>query len=255
MATWSALTKELDAWATAEREATLWWRDDDATQPTPALERLLDIAGANSVPVCLAVIPNDAQPGLEALAGSNANVAIVVHGVTHENFAAPGEKKCELVEERPLQMMGRQLAQGLETLVALAGDITLPVLVPPWNRIAGTLIPLLPAHGFQGLSTYGERRSSAPTPGLFQVNCHVDPIDWRGGRNFVGTEEALEILIGHLARRRLGVADAGEPTGLLTHHAIWAQEGFAFLEKVFDRTQHHPAVRWLRPHEVFGLVP
>ena len=131
MATWSALTKELDAWATAEREATLWWRDDDATQPTPALERLLDIAGANSVPVCLAVIPNDAQPGLEALAGSNANVAIVVHGVTHENFAAPGEKKCELVEERPLQMMGRQLAQGLETLVALAGDITLPVLVPP----------------------------------------------------------------------------------------------------------------------------
>ena len=254
MATWSALDHELDAWSTAGREATLWWRDDDATHVTPALEHLLDIATTHRVPICLAVIPADVDPGLRTLVDLHADVTIAVHGIAHENLAKPGEKKCELVEGRPPQVLASRLLQGLETLAALAGDRAIPIVVPPWNRIAESLLPLLTAHGFRGISTYGDRRSISPSQGLLQVNCHVDPIEWRGDRHFIGSESTLDMLIGHLARRRLGHADPDEPTGLLTHHAVWTDEAFAFLAEVFVRTRQHPAIRWQTAHEVFGLM-
>ena len=38
---WSRLQAELDAWAEASIEATLWWRDDDAFDDTSALRTLL----------------------------------------------------------------------------------------------------------------------------------------------------------------------------------------------------------------------
>ena len=254
MATWSALEEELNAWSAVGREAALWWRDDDATHVTPALERLLNIATSNHVPLCLAVIPADAHSGLKSLLDVHADVTIAVHGITHENFAKPGEKKCELTDGRPPQALAGRLHQGLESLVALAGDRTIPIVVPPWNRIAESLLPLLPAHGFRGISTYGDRRTEEPSQGLVQVNCHVDPIDWRGGRHFVGSENALAMMIGHLTRRRLGNADPHEPTGLLTHHAVWTEEAFTFLTEVFVRTQGHPAIRWRTAREVFGLM-
>ena len=254
MATWSDLDGELEAWSAAGREATLWWRDDDATHVTPALERLLNIATTNHVPICLAVIPANAHPGLGDLLDLHADVTIAVHGIAHENLAEPGEKKCELVEGRPPQALAGRLLQGLETLVALAGNRTIPIVVPPWNRIAESLLPLLPTHGFRGISTYGDRRSNAPSQGLVQVNCHVDPIDWRGDRDFVGSQNTLDMLIRHLTRRRLGNADPNEPTGLLTHHAIWTDEAFDFLTEVFVRTQRHPAIRWRTARDVFGLM-
>ena len=52
-----ALDRELDAWAAAGRVAEAWWRDDDATAPTPALARLLEARRAAGAPVALAVIP------------------------------------------------------------------------------------------------------------------------------------------------------------------------------------------------------
>ena len=58
---WRDLTWELDAWATAGQTATLWWRDDDATRPTPALARLRQLAQDNGIPVALAVVPAGAQ--------------------------------------------------------------------------------------------------------------------------------------------------------------------------------------------------
>ena len=68
-ADWPGLSAELDAWAAAGRTATFWWRDDDATAPTPELGRLLRLAGAHGAPLALAVIPAEAGPALaEALA-------------------------------------------------------------------------------------------------------------------------------------------------------------------------------------------
>ena len=255
MGTWSALTDELDAWSVAGMTATMWWRDDDATCPTPALARLLDAAATHGVPLCLAAIPNLVREELLTLLERDVNVVVAVHGVSHKNFAAAGEKKCEFVESRSPHAMADELVEGREKLIAVAGRRTVPVLVPPWNRVSRALVPLLPGLGFRGLSTYGDRGARAPTPGLRQVNCHIDPIDWRGSRDFIGVAGALEQLIGHLARRRLGNADPAEPTGLLTHHAVWSDAAFAFLQELLVRTGKHPAARWLTPQAAFGLEP
>ena len=82
-ADWTDLAIELDHWTAAGRQASFWWRDDDAVAWTPALERLL--ARAEGLPVALAVIPGEAEPALgEALAEFD-GVRALQHGWRHEN--------------------------------------------------------------------------------------------------------------------------------------------------------------------------
>ena len=44
------------------------------------------------------------------------------------------------------------------------------------------------------------RRRAQPVSGLLQVNTHVDLIDWKGGRGFVGEDAALAALVQALVR-------------------------------------------------------
>jgi hypothetical protein len=107
----------------------------------------------------------------------------------------------------------------------------LPVLVPPWNRIAQKLVPTLSEIGFAGLSTFGPRRRARPAPRLVQVNTHLDLIDWKGGRVFPGERIVLEQLVRalHLC------ADAEEPLGVLSHHLAMDGAAWDFLEKLWHR--------------------
>ena len=88
--------------------------------------------------------------------------------------------------------------------------------------------------------------------GLVQVNTHVDIIDWKGTRGFVGEVSALGQATRHLVARREGAADAGEPVGWLTHHAVHDEAAWAFLAKLFEMTQAIPGVRWRTVQELFG---
>ena len=77
MSTWRELEQELEAWARSGRRATFWWRDDDAVEPSPALDRLLELAASGRAPLALAVIPARASSGLAAqLAGAGERVAV-----------------------------------------------------------------------------------------------------------------------------------------------------------------------------------
>ena len=151
---WSDLTDELDAWRAEGRIATLWWRDDDAAAPAPALDRLAGLAGEHGVTVGLAVIPALAQPSLAPWL-EPVRAEVLQHGWAHRSHAAAGEKKSELGRHRAPGVMAAELARGLERLRELVGARCLPVLVPPWNRIDPDLIPALPDAGFRGLSVYG----------------------------------------------------------------------------------------------------
>jgi len=250
MDAWNALAAELDAWTAAGRPATLWWRDDDAGAASPALARLLALARA--APLAIAAIPAEAGPGLAAAIEPGARVRVLQHGYAHRNHAAPGAKKCELGAGRARGEVLDELARGGERLRSLLPAAHLPVLVPPWNRIDPTLLAALPACGLRGLSTFGPRPAAA-APGLAQVNTHCDPIDWRGSRGFVGEARALGALVDHLAARRLGGADAGEPTGLLTHHRELDEDGWRFVERLLAHTRSHSAARWLDALDVFEL--
>ena len=245
---WSDLHDELDVWHGEGRIATLWWRDDDATAPVPALDRLARLAREHEVTVGLAVIPALAEPSLAPWLES-VRAEFLQHGWAHRNHAAQGEKNIELGRHRAPGVVAAELADGFGKLRELAGARFLPVLVPPWNRIDPALIPELPRVGFRALSTYGPRLSPMPVPRVGQTNCHVDVVDWRGGRGFVGRDRALAAVVAHLAARRERSADSGEPTGLLTHHAVHEECTWTFVARFVERTRSHPAVRWLAPGE------
>ena len=245
---WSDLARELDAWHGEGRIASMWWRDDDAAAPGPALDRLAGIAREHTVTVGLAVIPALASGALAAWIES-ARVEVLQHGWAHRNHATDGEKKSELGRHRAADVVMAELSRGRETLRGLARSRTLPVLVPPWNRIDPALIPALPPAGFRGLSTFGPRPAARPAPGLGQTNCHVDVVDWRGGRGFVGCGRAVAAVVAHLAARRARTVDPAEPTGLLTHHAVHEEPTWTFIARLIEQTRHHPAARWLAPGE------
>ena len=245
---WSDLTDELDAWQAEGRTASLWWRDDDAVAPGPALDRLAALAHEHGVTVGLAVIPALAEPALAPWLGS-ARAEVLQHGWAHRSHASPGEKKTELGGRRAPDDVMAELTRGFRRLGEIAGSRLRPVLVPPWNRIDPGLIPSLPHAGFCGLSTYGPRAGAEPAPGLRQANCHVDVVDWRGGRGFVGCGRALASVIAHLAARRARSVDPAEPTGLLTHHAVHEESTWTFVARFLECTLRHPAARWLAPGE------
>lgn len=244
---WAALTAELDRWRAAGRVATFWWRDDDARSTGPALDRLLALRHTAGVPLALAVVPWGADRALaESLAGE-ADIAVLQHGWAHTNIAHPGDRKIELGTTRPAAHIAAELAMGLDALAGWPGFA--PVLVPPWNRIAPVLVPLLPELHFTGLSTAKPRARLHPVRGLVQSNIHVDPIDW-STRAFAGEARALAAATAHLAARRLGTVDADEPTGLLTHHLVQDEASWSFVARFLAATAAQGA-RWLSANDVF----
>jgi hypothetical protein len=97
------------------------------------------------------------------------------------------------------------------------------------------------------------RSASAPAAGVIEANIHVDLVDWKGSRGFVGEDVALGGLVQHLRARRLRAVRTDEPTGILTHHLIQDEATDAFLDRLTTVSVAHPAVRWLDAGEIFAL--
>ena len=242
---WDELADELGRWRAARRCATLWCRDDDAFECTPALDRLVSLSEARNVPVALAVIPTLAAEALAAWLEGRTSVSVVVHGYAHISHAPADEKRAEFGAHRAVEEMLAEVRLGLQRIEGLFGRRSRPVFVPPWNRLSDALRDRLPSAGFGGLSTYQSRHAAVPTTGLRQTNCHVDVIDWKVTRGFVGETTALGLLTHHLRSRRLNVVDADEPTGVLTHHKDHDEACWSFLEKLWDFTADSGAATWL----------
>jgi len=249
MADWRDLDDELDAWRSDGRIASFWWRDDDAVRPTEALERLLEIAAKTETPVALAVIPRDATNSLAELVSRHPLASVLQHGWSHENHAPPSEREEEFGPHRPLPVMLGQLSTGWRRLADFPRAF--PVFVAPWNRIDPHVRPYLPAAGLTGVSTLGPRKAAEPWPGIRCVNVHVDIIDWRGTRGFMGAGFVLDQVMSHLRARRVGEADASEPTGLMTHHCFHDEACWGFIEEFVSRTRAQPAVDWLSAKRAF----
>ena len=78
-ADWASLAAELDAWLAEDRQASLWWRDDDAGPVGGNLRRLVDLAGEGDYPLALAVVPAIVESALVSLL-EGAPVAVLQHG-------------------------------------------------------------------------------------------------------------------------------------------------------------------------------
>ncbi|MCO5062855.1 MAG: polysaccharide deacetylase family protein [Rhizobiaceae bacterium] len=233
-AIWRPLVDELERRA---RPARFWLRDDDAIEPTPALERLLTFCERTHVPLVLAVIP---QPTGQALADrleTTRNASVAVHGWAHRNHAGASEKKQELGPHRPRAEVLGELREGLLKLKTLHGPRALPMLVPPWNRIDSNLLPHLAHIGFEALSAFGPAK---PAP-IRTINSNVDLIDWHGTR---GCREYSLLVDAIVAQLRLQ-----EPVGILGHHLVHDEATWQFLEKLFEVTRPF-GVEWLRGEDL-----
>jgi hypothetical protein len=250
-ANWADLEAELDQWASGNAVATFWWRDDDAATWTDALARLLVLAG--ETPLALAVIPAEAEPALARGLASFPQASVLQHGWAHRNHAAGGRKKTEFGADRPLDQRRLELAQGHARIHDIFSAQALPVLVPPWNRIAPDLLPHLAAIGFSGLSTMNPRPSAFAAPGVRMINTHVDLIDWGAGRGFVGAGPALALVLRHLRQRRMRQVDDAEPTGILTHHLVQDDAANGFLARLLRLVASHSATRFVAAPQIFGV--
>lgn len=252
MSVWECLSAELDAWSAAGKVAEFWWRDDDATDATPALDRLLAVRRRLGIPLALAVIPANARPMLAASLRNEDAVDVLQHGFAHVNHRPDGEKKAELRADRELWDIARDLADGRGCMIRIFGDDGWQgVMVPPWNRIDPEIAGLLPGLGYHGLTTFEAREASAPFPGLTVVNTHIDIVDWPGTRAYAGDDATVGAAVAHLAAKRTGGADPAEATGLLTHHLAHDDGCWTFIERFGAVTAAHPAAVWRSASELF----
>jgi len=222
----------LDQRAEAGTPAVFWWRDDDAIEPTPALDHLLALSRAHRVPVALAVIPAGAGAALAGRIGGLPEVSVAVHGWSHENHAPPDTKKAELGSERPVEAVFADLSRGMERIRTLFPARFTPALVPPWNRIASGVVEGLAPLGFRAFSVYGPER---PAP-VAVINTHADLIDWHGTG---GCRPEVD-----LARDIVLAMERDRPIGILSHHLVHDEACWRFLDDLFALTSDHPGCRW-----------
>lgn len=229
-AAWASFDAALSRWRDAGRTPRLWWRDDDAVEPTGALERLIGLGGGRSTPLSLAVIPQGATAALAGRLAGEAGISVLVHGWSHRNHAPAGQKKQELGPHRPAAEVLAQLGAGLRRIEALFGARALPVLVPPWNRIDSEIVPGLAGLGYRALSVFGPPRSA----GLPVLNTTVDIMDWHGTRGCRPAEAIVADLIGQLDAGL--TSDTSRPIGLLTHHLVHDEAAWRFLADLLAST-------------------
>lgn len=241
---WLPLELELARWMQRGRRATFWLRDDDAVEPTGALDRMLALTGRHAVPLTLAVIPEPTGAALARRLDRSPETLVAQHGWSHRNHAPAGEKSQELGPHRAAEVMLAELRSGLRHLSGLHGARFLPLLVPPWNRIDAALLPRLSGTGLAALSTFGPER---PGP-IRTLNTHVDLIDWKGTRG--GRDPA--VMVREMVARLQQSATGAATVGILSHHLDHDEAAWTFLEELFARTARHPACRWAAASDLLG---
>lgn len=232
-------------------EVEFWWRDDDAATSTPALERLLALAARHGAPLALAVVPRALDPSLPARLATETDVSILVHGLAHRNHAPPGVKKAEFGDDRPLEVLASEAAEGLRLAQSVFGERASPVFVPPWNRIGERAAAILREAGYHGLSAFSGPQSGAGAGSLIRIDTHCDPVDWRGSRGLCDPEDLLEALARTLKEVASG-ARAG-PVGLLTHHLVHDEDVWTFLDQLLRRLTSSRALRFRRADMLFSV--
>ena len=224
------LNHELAYWRRAWRVPVLWWRDDDAREPTWQLDKLLDIRG--DVPVTLAVIPDvDLHPLANRLSGV-AGVTIAQHGVDHENRLPEGGPRSEFAPDASQVAINAALVAGRARLMAAGLPPT--TSVPPWNEASERLITAIGAAGYETFSSGIHGRSR---DGLRHIGAQVDILRWKGTPHFRGRRRIFDALRLQLETRREQAA-FDEPIGILTHHLVHDDEAWRFMRWFVEYAQH-----------------
>jgi hypothetical protein len=246
------LVRELDIWRGAGTTASIWLRDDDASAPSPALDRLLALAAGHRCPTLVAVIPALAIGPLAERLTTETLAVPCVHGFRHANHAPPSLKRTELIENSPTRTPAHvveELREGLGMLKAMFGLALAPILVPPWNRMSDAVAGRVHEAGFAAISGHGWRRFASDLP---QMNTHVDIIDWSGSRGGHGPTVVADMAVRSLHCARASGATA---VGILTHHLTHDETAWKVLERLLATLADHPACRFADARELLLAAP
>jgi predicted deacetylase len=217
------LGPELARWKARGRTPVVWWRDDDARRPTPALDRLLALSSRFEAPITLAAVPDGDIQALAQACRAAGGVELAIHGFRHENRAPPGRPSGEVNDLDRLADVMLELGTALDVFRRAGTPATL--FVPPWNNIHPTLRTALSLHDLE-LSAYGDMRN-ADEPA--RLDAHLDVLRWKPGPRFRGAARFLSRTRRLLAERRRKML-WNEPLGLLTHHLDHDEAAWRFLE-------------------------
>jgi predicted glycosyltransferase len=231
---WWRLDEALAKGRASGRQIAFWWRDDDAVAHTPALDRLIALSQALDIPVALAAIPTRIEPSLVGRIEDERLVDVLVHGLTHTNYAPRSEKKAEFGAHRPLAALIADARAALELAQERMGEKLLPVFVPPWNRIVPALAQALPELGYAAVSAFAGRHPAEFIPGLRRIDTHIDPVDWHGSRSRREPAELIET-IARVIESRLADPGSDEPIGFLTHHLVHDEAIWSFCQEFLSR--------------------
>jgi hypothetical protein len=242
---WQPVAAALEEYSRLGLSPGFWLRDDDASCPAAALDRLIELTMRFGIPVALAIIPARTGEDLAARLAPHPHAAPIVHGWAHKNHAGIGEKKQEFGPHRPLAEMQDELNRGLRTMNNLYPERLVPMFVPPWNRIAPELIGFLEEAGYSALSRFGP--PGVPIgDGIANINTHIDIMDWRGGKTCKEHEVLTRLLAEALTQ---SLAGGRYPIGILTHHLVHDEAAWNFLENLFSFAHGQ---RWLSAQELVG---
>ena len=243
------LIAELAKWSRKNSIVQIWWRDDDANRPTSNLDWMLKTIDSLEFKPLLAAIPNLSSRELAKALETN-GLPIAVHGLSHSNYEPADSRKSEFGPSRTLRNIKKDLIQAKEQLSNIFGDSVIDCFVPPWNRIREDIIPNLSELGFSGFSSFGKRSSKVHESNLKWFNTHVDVIDWRNTRHFIGREAMISQITDNLRRQRTR-SGTSEPVGVLTHHLNMIESDWEEFRNIFTVLKKNNAVRFVDPLELF----
>ncbi|MDC0074355.1 hypothetical protein OAK17_05850, partial [Alphaproteobacteria bacterium] len=211
-----------------------WLRDDDAIKFTPNLKKFSIICKKYNIPMNLAVIPKLIEDSLIEFVSNEKNIYILIHGLRHLNYANKNQKKSEFGSNRDIETMLLEIQKGLEINKETFGEKSLPVFVPPWNRVNNKILNQLiniGIIGFSGInSTSFLRQQFKSYNPLIIRNADIDIINWKSNKSFMGEELLLKSIISEIKVRIKNIHLRSEPICILSHHEIMKNESFKFIE-------------------------
>jgi hypothetical protein len=242
---WVLAEAELGAWRRAGHVARLWWRDDDAREPSPALDRLLALCNRFNAPVALAIIPDRDLAPLAGRLSREPLVCPIQHGCDHLDRAGAQGPSSEFPLESSPDEIAAAINAAWRRLSAAMNPA--PIYAPPWNRAPANVAQALAATPLTRLSLYGEDRVG-PQPGL---NAHLDVMSWRPAQ-FRGVAPIMHRLR-RLLRARRRAARWRAPIGVLTHHRNLDPPAWAFLTELLAWVaRHNRELEWRSARELIG---
>ncbi len=254
---WQAVHQELSLWQRQGLTASVWVRDDDATDVTEALNQLERIARRFSIQIGLAIIPAKVEQALIThLEPRSEAFYPMCHGYMHADHGTEGNPS-EFGDVRPLATLVEEAR--LASAVFSAHFRRPPVFVPPYCSISPHLERRLKEFGFKRLSNVPGKtqrrltklhRSISNLPSLPRylamsvpnVNIHIDVIDW-GAHSAKSSHQIASELLGELRMRRKGYIPPHTPIGVLTHHLVHDDLIWRSFEELLENLASAPAVR------------